>query len=149
TRQIVHGETARFLRIPERKRCIYMSPKFAYRAALFIFAVATLGIFVPVAAFAQSTGSTSQSLNTRLRPVPLTSGTVVIGMTGQFATAPSDSFVLQKRVFTGTTNCNCPMPPLCTSPGGGPVSFVTVSPSSTDSTVLATTDSLLLQGAPG
>jgi uncharacterized repeat protein (TIGR01451 family) len=93
--------------------------------------------------------SQSPHANTRLKR-PLSIGTVQVTMTGQFVTSPTDSFLLYKRLYTGTTNCNCPtFPSTCSTAGGGPTTYVTVSPSAPDSTSLSSTDSLLLQMPPG
>ena len=124
--------------------------RIAHLLALVGIFLSALSFLAASSAFAQSTGSPSQSLNTRLKPAPNTTGTVTVNMTGQFATTPSDSFTLYKKIYTGTTNCNCPSPPFCPETGGGAVTYVSnISPTTTDSTALATTDSLLLQAFPG
>jgi len=100
------------------------------RSVLVSLAIAALTC---MAAVAQS------SVNTRLPRVQST-GSVIVSITGQFATTPTDSFTLQKQVFSGSTNC---------SSGGGAITYVpNVGASSNDITAVTSADSIYLSPAP-
>jgi uncharacterized repeat protein (TIGR01451 family) len=118
--------------------------------------VAFLTIFLTTLSLLPSSANADEtsSLNTRLRPVSQTTGTLVIGMTGQFAPTPTDSFGFQKQAFTGTTTCGCTtvnFVTTCPTPtAGAPVTYISnVSAGSPYITSLATTDSIKIQPAPG
>lgn len=84
--------------------------------------------------------SLAASSNTFLRRAPDANGTVIVKMTGSAIASPTDSFILKKQVFTGSTDCTS---------GAGPMQYVAgISATSTDSIPLTSIDSVLLTPFP-
>jgi uncharacterized repeat protein (TIGR01451 family) len=94
---------------------------------------ATISLFIAVI-------SSASTVNTRLKPVPLANGVLVVKMIGQWNNQPTDTFRMTKQVFTGSTNC---------STGAGTATMVSgLSWSVGDSISLGASDSVLLSPLP-
>src|SRR3982074_1225553 len=95
---------------------------------LVVCVLSSVSLIPATSSFAQSERSPNSNVFLR-RVSPLSTGTISVGMQNYYfsTVVPSDSFTLQKQVYLGYTNCNCPSNGLlniCQNTGGGPVSYI-------------------------